>query len=74
MSLYNRIEECIVDIDTLAVLKGFKAEIEAMEDAVIDAEEELLWLNCLEAAGVDNWVGFDFAKEIMAERTEEATA
>lgn len=23
------------------------------------------WLNCLEAAGVDNWSGYDYAKEIL---------
>lgn len=25
------------------------------------------WLNCLEAAGVDNWDGWDYAKEMMDE-------
>lgn len=27
------------------------------------------WLSCLEAAGVDNWSGFDDAREIMREQT-----
>jgi len=25
------------------------------------------WLNCLEAAGVDNWSGYDLAREIQEE-------
>jgi hypothetical protein len=25
------------------------------------------WLSCLEAAGVDNWQGFDYAREIQEE-------
>lgn len=26
------------------------------------------WLHCLEAAGVDNWPGYDFALEISRQR------
>lgn len=29
------------------------------------------WLNCLEAAGVDNWDGYSFAKEIQRQREVE---
>ena len=31
---------------------------------------EQLWLQCLDEAGVDNWQGFDYAKEIYYERQE----
>lgn len=30
-------------------------------DELLDAEE---FLNCLEAAGVDNWEGYDYAQEL----------
>ena len=33
--------------------------------------QESLWLSCLEAAGVDNWDGFDYALEIMDEKREK---
>jgi hypothetical protein len=29
------------------------------------------WLSCLEAAGVDNWEGFDNAREMWAEECHE---
>lgn len=29
------------------------------------------WLNCLEAAGVDNWDGWDYAREMMGFVEEE---
>lgn len=33
-------------------------------------EEELDWLSCLEAAGVDNWQGYDDARAIQAGEAE----
>lgn len=30
-----------------------------------DLIEDQQWLNCLQNAGVDNWDGFDFAKELL---------
>lgn len=32
--------------------------------------EDATWLRCLESAGVDNWDGIDFAKELMADEEE----
>jgi len=29
------------------------------------------WLQCLEAAGVDNWEGYDYAHELKQERSHE---
>lgn len=29
------------------------------------------WLNCLEAAGVDNWEGYEYAAEMLPEDDEE---
>lgn len=33
--------------------------------------EDQLWLQCLEEAGVDNWQGFDEARNIWREYQEE---
>ena len=33
--------------------------------------ERLMWLDALEAAGVDNWEGFDEAREIYQEWNQE---
>lgn len=38
------------------------------EEDLRDLEEKANWLECLEAAGVDNWEGYDFARDIYAER------
>jgi hypothetical protein len=37
-------------------------------DSLMDGED---WLLALEAAGVDNWEGYDFAREIYNEEKEE---
>ena len=50
----------------------------AKETVTITKEEYLrlldrdLWLDCLEQAGVDDWVGLDFAQEIYQENLDEA--
>ena len=31
-------------------------------------EKRLLWLDCLEEAGVDNWEGMDYACDLFRER------
>lgn len=42
------------------------------EEMVVISKEEYdslrydsAWLSCLEAAGVDNWDGYDFARDLM---------
>lgn len=37
-------------------------------DTLVKRDE---WLECLEAAGVDNWQGYDEAREILRESKEE---
>lgn len=34
-------------------------------------EKRLLWLDCLENAGVDNWSGRDYAVDLYREALEE---
>ena len=34
-------------------------------------DEQLEWLQALEDAGVDNWSGIDYAKDLYQERVEE---
>jgi len=36
-----------------------------------DMNKQLIWLNCLESAGVDNWEGCDFAREAYQEQIGE---
>jgi len=33
--------------------------------------EQLMWLEALEAAGVDNWSGYDEAREIFREMQQD---
>jgi len=46
------------DLDIIA------ANVEAVLNALDDAQDRLDWLACLEAAGVDNWSGYKIAREI----------
>ncbi len=41
-----------------------------LADRVAEVEEREHFLECLEACGVDNWDGFDFAHEMMAEQEQ----
>lgn len=34
-----------------------------------DADEDALWLQCLESAGVDNWSGYDYASDLFREES-----
>ena len=46
----------------------YNATKEEMEKVKVDLKEaqiDLKWLEALEAAGVDNWAGYDSAKEIL---------
>lgn len=36
-----------------------------------EIQEKLTWLECLERAGVDNWEGYDEAREMFAESYAE---
>lgn len=33
--------------------------------------KDLVFLSCLEVCGVDNWEGYDYAKEMMSEEYED---
>ena len=55
--------------DTLALVK----RLETPESvAAANTEERLQFLNALEAAGVDNWDGYSYAQEILAEMNDSA--
>ena len=43
----------------------------AMEREFAELKEKLLWLRCLEEAGVDNWQGIEYAQELYLERTNK---
>lgn len=32
--------------------------------------KDSLWVDCLDCAGVDNWVGYDYALELFEERND----
>lgn len=39
-----------------------------MSEITKEIQERLDWLACLEAAGVDNWQGIDYAYELYREK------
>lgn len=40
---------------------------EELSEYIEETSESLLWLHCLEDAGVDNWSGIDFAHDLHNE-------
>ena len=44
---------------------NLKAEVERLNNLVEDQEEDVKFLRALEAAGVDNWEGYDIAQDYL---------
>ena len=42
-----------------------------MDMSQYKSENPESWVNALEAAGVDNWCGYDYAHEILREEMKE---
>ena len=42
-------------------------KIERLHDKITELEKRDKWLRCLETAGVDNWEGCDYAKDLLDE-------
>lgn len=40
---------------------------ELLVEYIKDADDNQLWIDCLESAGVDNWNGYDYAQEMYHE-------
>lgn len=47
------------------------ADVTISEERYAELMEAELWVSCLENAGVDNWDGYDFAREEYQSCTEE---
>jgi len=45
--------------------------IEVDQEDYEELLEKAFWLSCLEEAGVDNWTGYDYAKEIYEEKNSQ---
>lgn len=56
------------DGPTIQWMDDAEAEIYKLQQQVKDLEKRDHFLECLEAAGVDNWDGFDYAHEMMSEQ------
>ena len=41
--------------------------IEGLHYEIAELEKRDKWLRCLETAGVDNWEGYDYAKDLLDE-------
>ena len=43
-------------------------KIKTLEKQLKDCEEDVLFLNCLHACGVDNWEGYGEARKMIREK------
>ncbi|WP_037923462.1 hypothetical protein [Streptomyces violaceorubidus] len=56
------------DVRTVAEgVPALLAEIRRLQAELTEAAEDVTWLRCLEAAGVDNWEGIETAIEMRGE-------
>lgn len=44
---------------------------EQLNEFIEESQEQAQWLACLESAGVDNWSGYDYARELYREAVGE---
>lgn len=56
MNIVEEITKKLNEVDELLFKLGKELE---------DLKERDQWLSCLEAAGVDNWEGYDYAKDLV---------
>ena len=59
------------DIDSLVRTIAVRDdEITKLKTELQEKDEQLRWLNALEAAGIDNWEGIEIARDIMDDPIE----
>ncbi|MEC3420531.1 hypothetical protein P4159_05990 [Bacillus thuringiensis] len=56
----------IVDVD-ISNMSGVEDYVVVSKSYLEEVEEDSNKLSCLEAAGVDNWSGYDYACELMGD-------
>lgn len=59
----------------ISIVTSIKTTVEVDYVTISKTEYESLledsaWLNALESAGVDNWDGYDFARDLLQEEEE----
>ena len=56
----------MTDYERIAVALGLPkdAAMTSILSHIDEMRDQLHWLQCLESAGVDNWGGYDFARDI----------
>lgn len=47
------------------IVENVNSKIEDLEEIIDSQEEDINFLRALEAAGVDNWEGYDIAQDYM---------
>lgn len=70
---WNEPNICMEEIHSVLSIIHLAAEDarEEMTDLLTYLEKKEDWISALESAGVDNWVGYDFACETMREWHDE---
>lgn len=63
----DNLDESLTPTEDEIALCALICRIEELEEKVDKLEEDKRWLDALEAAGVDNWCGYDQAQDIMEE-------
>lgn len=73
MNLESKFKNIIDKINAAGLLNYGKTtgELESLvgelREDLKQADHDLIWLQCLDGAGVDNWSGYDYAHEEMQE-------
>lgn len=69
MSLMKEFTDFIIDMEL-----PLSDRASALIGKLSVADEELEWLSCLNAAGVDNWSGCEYAADLLREMNNEREA
>lgn len=60
----------LCEVYYLDKIKTLESHVEQLDKRNDDMFEDVIWLRCLEAAGVDNWEGYEIAAEMYNEEKE----
>ena len=72
MKTREELEVYIADYQSEDAIRILLQVIKERDAWVAKREDDILWLSALEAAGVDNWSGYDIARGILRDWKEEA--
>ena len=66
----DKYKDCEVALDSDSTIANLCDKLDELNARLEEKHGDLLFLQCLEEAGVDNWDGYGYAQDIFEERSQ----